>query len=234
MQIKNLFPLLICCCVSAMMFGQEVVNVKADQEINQVFTIKDIYRYEQFLLGKVQFRDGTSAEAKMNYHKLFEQMLFIDANGDSLAVGNPETIKFIIIGNDTFYYNKGIFVELIGAVNLIRLAKRQVLQEIDEQKTGAYGQSYTNNSTVANKNYYTVDGKPRLNVGEGTLFSQKKEYYISYKQDDFVPVTKKNIEKLFDDKAKDIKDYIKTNSINFANEQDLKKLIQFISEKILS
>lgn len=231
MQIKSLFSLLISCGISAVIFGQEVVNVKADQEINQVFTVNDLYRYEQFLPGTVQFRDGTSAETKMNYHKLFEQMLFINDNGDSLAVGNPETIKFIAIAKDTFYYTKGFFVELISATNLIRLAKRQVLQQIDEQKIGAYGQSYTNNSTVSNKNYYTVDGKPRLNVGEGTLFSQKNEYYMSYKQAEFVPATKKNIEKLFDDKAKDIKDYIKTNSINFANEKDLNKLIQFIQER---
>lgn len=229
MRTKNLFLLAIFCCVSATMLSQEVVNVKADQEINQVFTVKDLYRYEQFLLGSVQFRDGTSAEAKMNYHKLFEQMLFIDDKGDSLAVGNPETIKFITIGEDTFYYNRDFFLELISSTNSVRLAKRQVLQQIDEQKIGAYGQSYTNNSTVANKNYYTVDGKPRLNVGEGTLFSQKKEYYFSYKQGDFVPATKKNIEKIFDDKAIDLKNYIKTNSINFTNEQDLKKLILFVS-----
>lgn len=223
--------MLTLCGVSKVIFGQEVVNVKADQEMNQVFTVKDLYRYEQFLSGKVQFRDGTSAEARMNYNKLFEQMLFINDDGDSLAVGNPETIKFIAIGIDTFYYNKGFFVEMINSTSSIRLAKRQVLQQIDEQKIGAYGQSYTNNSTVSNKNYYTVDGKPRLNVGEGTLFSQKSEYYVSYKQDDFVLATKKNVEKLFDDKAKDVKDYIKANSINFANENDLKKLIQFVQEK---
>lgn len=231
MRTKNLFLLAIFCCAYATTLGQEVVNVKADQEINQVFTVKDLYRYEQFLLGMVQFRDGTSAEAKLNYHKLFEQMLFIDDKGDSLAVGNPETIKSITIGKDTFYYNKEFFVELISSTSSVRLAKRQVLQQIDEQKIGAYGQSYTNNSTVANKNYYTVDGKPRLNVGEGTLFSQKSEYYMSYKQDDFVLATKKNVEKLFDDKAKDVKSYIKTNSINFANENDLKNLMQFVQGK---
>jgi hypothetical protein len=213
------------------LFGQETIKaVKADEEINQVFTVKDLYRYEQFSNGIVWFRDGTTANAKLNYHKLFEQMLFINENGDSLAVGNPEIIKFISIGKDSFYYNKNFYVELVNTYKNVQLARRQTLKEVDQEKTGAYGQTYTNNSMVANKNYYTVDGRPRLNVGESTLFSLKTEYYISYKQNDFTPATKKNIEKLFGDKSKNIKDIIKDHSIDIAKEEDLIKLSRYIQD----
>jgi hypothetical protein len=208
---------------------EEIKAVKADQEINEVFTIKDLYRYPQFMEGKVFFRDGTVAEAKLNYHKLFEQVMYI-SNNDSLAVGNPETIKVIVIGKDSFYYNKGTYYELVNTYKSIHLARKQILQEVDQEKTGAYGQSYTNNSAVANKNYYTVDGKPRLNVGESTLFSQKTEYYISYKEGDFVSATKRNIEKLFSENSKQVKEYIKNNSVDFTKEGDLKKLLVFIQD----
>ncbi|HEV8283702.1 MAG TPA: hypothetical protein VGQ09_05300 [Chitinophagaceae bacterium] len=213
-------------------FTQQTVKaVEADQEINQVFTVKDLYRYPQYIQGKVFFRDGTIAEAMLNYHKLFEQVLFIDQKGDSLAVGNPETISVIVMGQDSFYYNKDSYYELIESYKKsIQLARKQMLQEMDQQKTGAYGQSYTNNSTVANKNYYTVDGKPRLNVGESTLFLQKTEYYISYKHGDFLPANKKNIEKLFSEYSRQVKDYIKENSLDIAKEEGLKKLLQFIQD----
>lgn len=230
-MLRRILLLLPICFLCSSLFAQEVIKaVKADQQMSEVFTVKDLYRYEQFVLGKVLFRDGTIAEAKLNYNKLFGQMLFINENGDSLAVGNPETIKFISIGSDTFYCTKDVYLELVSSTKNVQLAKRQLLQQVDEQKNGAYGQSYTNNSTVSNKNYYTIDGKPRLNVGESTLFSQKTEYFISYKQSDFVLATKRNIEKLFADKSQKLKEYMKDNAINTAKEQDLEKLIQFMQD----
>jgi hypothetical protein len=209
-------------------FAQQTVKaVKADEEINQVFTIKDLYTYPQFMPGKVFMRDGTVVEAALNYHRLFEQVMYISSK-DTLAIGNPEMIKVIVIGKDSFYYNKGSYYELVATYKSIELALRQTLLEIDQEKTGLYGQRYTNNSTVANKNNYTVDGQPHLNVGESTLFSQKVEYFVSYRYADFVPATKKNIEKLFSDKSKEVKEYIKNNSIDFTKEEDLKKLLGYI------
>jgi hypothetical protein len=223
--------LVLFCITHYHSFTQETIKaVQADQEINQVFTVKDLYRYPQFMPGRVLFRDGSLAEGLFNYNKLFEQVLFIDQNGDSLAVGNPETIRVIVIDKDSFYYSKESYYELVDTYKYIQLARKQILQEIDQQKTGAYGQSYTNNSTVSNKNYYTVDGKPRLNVGESTLFSQKTEYYISYKHNDFVPATKRNIEKLFEGNSKQVRDYLKSNSIDISKEEDLKKLLGYVKD----
>ena len=206
----------------------EIKAVKADENLDQVFTTKDLYRYPMYQMGQVHFRDGSIADAKLNYHKFFNQVMFIDQTGDSLALGNPETIRVIVIGKDSFYYNKELFIEQVANYKSALVGRRQLLKEIDEKKTGAYGSSYTNNSTTTNKNYYTVDGRPRLNVGESTLFSQTTEYYISYKKNDFVPLTKKNIEKLYPSRSKEIRDFIKENNIDFSKEESLRKLMQFL------
>ena len=154
--------------------------------------------------------------------------MFIDPKGDSLALGNPETIRVILIGKDSFYYNKELFIEQVSNYKSAIVGRRQLLKVMDEKKTGAYGSSYTNNSTTTNKNYYTVDGVPRLNVGESTLFSQTTEYYISYKKNDFVPLTKKNIEKLYSSRSKEIRDFIKENNIDLSREESLRKLMEFL------
>ena len=156
--------------------------------------------------------------------------MFIDPKGDSLALGNPETITVILIGKDSFYYNKELFIEQLINYKSAVVGRRQLLKEIDEKKTGAYGSSYTNNSTTTNKNYYTVDGVPRLNVGESTLFSQTNEYYISYKKYDFIPLTKKNVEKLYSSRSKEIKDFIKENNTDFTREESWKKLMEFLEQ----
>jgi hypothetical protein len=210
-------------------FGQtEIKAVKADENMEHVFTTKDLYRYPQYQLGRVEFRDGSAAEARLNYHKYFNQLMFIDANGDSLALANPETIRVIVIGIDSFYYFKEMYVEQVASYKNSIIGRRQLLKIVDEKKSGAYGSSYTNNSTTTDKIYYTVDGTPRLNVGESTLFAQTAEYYISYKKNEFVPLIKKNIEKLYSSQSKEIRDYIKENNTDFTNEESLKKLMEFV------
>lgn len=224
------YALIIFCVAGAQSWSQDAVKaVKADEDMNQVFTVNDLYRYPQFVQGSVIFRDGTTAGARLNYHKYYGQMLFIDDKGDSLALGNPETIRVIVIDKDSFFYNKESFLELIGSYESILLARKQSLREMDQKKTGAYGQSYTNNSVASNKNYYTVDGRPRLNVGESTLFSQTNEYFISYRQDNFIPATKKNIDKLFSRYVVDIREYMKSHAIDFGKAEDLKQLMAFIA-----
>lgn len=205
--------------------------VKSDEEINKVFKAEELFRYLEFLPGKVFFRDGTAYDARLNYHRLYEQMLFIDQKGDSLAIGNPAEIRCITIGSDSFYYSKGNCLELVGTFPSFKLAVKQVVKEVDQQKNGAYGTTYTNNSATANKHYYTVDGKPRLNVGEGTIFSSVNEYYLSYKNNDFIGMNKKNIEKLFPELYKELKAFFKENNINFAKETDVKSLVLFLQSK---
>ncbi len=214
--------------------GNYAKMVKADEEISKVFTVNELFRFSQFSPGTVVFRDGTAYNAKLNYHRLYEQMLFIDDKGDSLAIGNPAEIRLITIGKDSFFYNKENCLELIASYTLMKLAVKQILKEVDQQKNGAYGSSYTNNSATANKHYYTIDGKPRLNVGEGTLFSSANEYYLSYKSNDFIRVNRKNIEKLFPGYYKELKEFIKTNNTDFDKESDIKDLLLFMQSKMVN
>ena len=52
----------------------EIKAVKADENIDQVFTTKDLYRYPMFQMGQVHFRDDSIADVKLNYHKFFNQI----------------------------------------------------------------------------------------------------------------------------------------------------------------
>ena len=113
--------------------------VASDEDIHKVFRTDELYRFPQFLPGKVFFRDGTTYDARLNYHRLYEQILFIDQKGDSLAIGNPAETRLITIGNDSFYYSRNNYLEHIESYPSFRLAVKQVLKEVDQQKNGAYG-----------------------------------------------------------------------------------------------
>src|SRR5688572_33049904 len=83
------------------------VTIKTGNNVGDVLSSADIYYFPQFTRGEVFFRGGTKATAKMNYTRLHDQMLFIDAKGDTLALAEEKTIKFIVVDQDTFYYDEG-------------------------------------------------------------------------------------------------------------------------------
>lgn len=216
-------------CLSGTAQTDSTKKLKADDVFTEVFTVMDLFRYPEFRDGKVIFRDGSEVSARMNYNKLFDQFMFLNESGDSMAIGNAETIRVIVVGRDSFYTMKNSFVESLGTSNGIRFARKQTLKEVDQEKTGAYGQSYSANSTTAKKSVYTVDGKPRLNVGEKTVFSKKTEFYISHKSDEFLPASRKNIEKMFSMHSGAIREYIKQHNTEFSKESSIAELIRYIA-----
>src|SRR5690349_17088356 len=86
MKVKAAYLFLILFVNYAFVWAQDSthVTIKAGTSIGDVLTPKDIFLYPQFTRGQVSFRDGTKAVALMNYNFLFDQVLFIDVNGDSL------------------------------------------------------------------------------------------------------------------------------------------------------
>ena len=110
------------------LFAQtEIKTVRTGEKLSDVFTAKDIFRYETFLPGKVLFKDGTTAEAPLNYNRIYEQMMFLDAKGDSLAVDNPELVNVIVIGSNNFYFAAEVVLEELNDYGNVKLATHEVL-----------------------------------------------------------------------------------------------------------
>src|SRR5678816_1300960 len=117
-----LFILIGYCGLSAQ---DSIVTIKAGNKVRDVLTPADIFYYPQFTSGKVFFRDGRKAMAMMNFTRLYDEMLFINPKGDTLAVEDEKTIKFIIVDQDTFYYDEG-YVRIIVDYGDVKLAEKQI------------------------------------------------------------------------------------------------------------
>ena len=46
----------------------------------------EAYEFPQFEQGIVFLKNGINSAAKLNYHLIFEEILFIDANGDTVTI----------------------------------------------------------------------------------------------------------------------------------------------------
>ena len=208
-----------------------IVTVRTGQKVNDVLTPADIYHYTQFTNGKVAFKDGTKGVAKMNYNRLFDQMLFIGPGGDTLALADEKTIKLITVERDTFFYDEG-YIRLIADGN-VRLAEKQVWVVADIRKIGTFNKptttvavhsfsSYTNGADAAKSK--------DLIMNEDIILRKETHYYVGDKFNFFIRANKKSIMQLFNKYEKSVENYLKENKISFERKDDLEKLVQFLSQ----
>ncbi len=127
-------------CITAFAQNRETITVKTGTSISKGVPDSVLYQYPRFTNGKVQFRNGSSTEARLNYNKFLDEMQFLTANDDTLAIADEETIKLILLGKDSFYYDKGYFL-LISNNGSLKLATKQGFKILDKQKTSAYDMS---------------------------------------------------------------------------------------------
>ena len=136
--------LLLCICIglfSVPAFAQpgKTYTIKPGENIIKVISVNEIFKYPSFVIGTVIFKDGRNVRSRLNYNSLIGQIQFIDLKGDTLSLAEEETVRYIVIGTDSFCYDKG-YIELIIDGSPIRLGKKVLFKEF-EQKPGSYGLS---------------------------------------------------------------------------------------------
>ena len=207
-------------------------TIKTGQSVKDVLTTADLYHYPQFTNGKVFLRDGSKAAGKMNYNRLYGQMLFINPKGDTLALADEKNIKFIIIERDTFYYDEG-YMRLMANNGVIKLTEKQVWVLADIRKIGTHN---TPTTTVAVTSFSSfTNGKDAakskdLIMNEDVVLRKDTHYYFGDKYNLFVPANKKGLLQLFPKQHASIDNYLKENRVNFNKKEDVEKLYQFLRQ----
>ena len=184
------------------------------------------YAYPAFIKGYISFRDTRNGTVQLNYNYLFEEMMFLNNTGDTLAIADAPTIRQITIKTDTFYFSN-VFVKQIATFGEIKLAQRQYFGVVNSLKIGSYGQT-TSAPVVSYKSANTATGIKSLTVQEVVNLKKVTQFYIADKFNNFQLVNKKSLPDLFPKKSKIIKTYLKDNNVNFTREEDIKGLLAFL------
>jgi hypothetical protein len=208
------------------------VTIKTGQKVTDVLTSVDIYYYPQFITGKVLFRDGSKAGAKLNYNLLYDQMLFIDTKGDTLALADEKTIKYIAVGKDTFCYHEG-YLRMISNGDVV-LAEKQTWVVADVRKIGTHNKSTTTFAVESFSTYTNGSDAAKskdLILNEDIVLKRKAEYYFGDKFYNFVRAGKKGLLQLSPKNEQGIEIYLKDNKVNFDKKDDMEKLLQFLAQQ---
>jgi len=208
------------------------VTIRTGERVTDVLTVADIYHYPQFTNGKVFLRDGSKAVGKMNYNRLYGQMLFINPKGDTLALADEKNIKFMVIDRDTFYYGEG-YIRLLANNGITKLTEKQVWVLADIRKIGTHNRPTT---TVAVTSLSSItNGKDAakskdLIMNEDVVLKKETQYYFGDKYNLFVPASKKGLLQLFPKEQQGIDSYLKENKVNFNKKDDIEKLYKFLRQ----
>lgn len=230
MKIRLLFLFILMGYSNLWAQDSTLVTIKTGSRITDVLTTTDIFLYPQFISGKVFFKNGTKATAMMNYNSLDDQMLFIDPKGDTLALKDEKTIKFITLYKDTFYYDEG-YIRLIASNSAVKLAEKLIWEVADIRKIGSHNRPST---TFAVTSYSTLTdrlGKTHdLILNEDLVLRKKANYYFGDAYNHFVHAGKKKLLMLFPKEQNSLANYLKENKVNFDKKDDLQKIVQFLDQ----
>ena len=215
---------LFCAC-HLLAQNTNTITIKAGEDVSVLY--KHIYKYPEFAHGKVNFNDGTVAGSNMNFNLLLEAMQFIDEKGDTLALANENTIKYISIGQDTFYFHEG-YLQLVSTYGNTELVIKQKIKFTDEKNIGAYGIP-TSTHTIDNYNTLRANNTYSLKLNKDLVYSKERKSYFNKGDRDFIIVNKKNLLKMFSNKKAIIEDYLKQTDVDFNKEDDLKSLFHYMA-----
>jgi len=230
MKIRLLFLLVL--LNSGGVWAQDITyaTIKTGLSVKDVLGPTDIYYYAQFMPAKVYFRDGAKSAALMNYSTLVDQILFIDPKGDTLALLDGQTIKYISMDKDTFYFHEG-YLRHVAGNSSVKLAERRVWELADIRKIGSHNRPATTYAVNSYSSLIDIFGKSHeLIMNEDVVLRKKSLYFFGDNYYSFTHADKKNFLGLFPKQEERLSDYIKENKVKFDNGEDLKNLVQFLGQ----
>jgi hypothetical protein len=189
---------------------------------------KEMYMYPSFRQGVVEYRNGQLFKRPLNFNRMLSTIQFIDERNDTLAIANESAVKSITIDNDVFIFIPEC-LQLVANNGSVKLYRNVSMRIADVRQVGAFGTTNTSTAIESNNQVYSWMSTYSLNVNETLLLGKITTWYIQGSNNEILPANKKNILKVFSAKEDPIKDFIRTENINFNREADLVQLTAYIS-----
>lgn len=193
---------------------------------------RSLYYYRDFEDGKLIYHDSSISEARMNFHRFFDQVHFISPKNDTLTIKDPAAVAFFIIGTDTFLYNNRRFYIQQTHLAHCNLLLKPVVKYMGREKIGAYG-TYNSIASIDEFQAFSMDEfrSTFMNTNAILKFEYRSDYFLSDSSGKIVPADKANLIKLFPDQKEALKSFLKEGHIDFNSADDLVKLTEFINNR---
>jgi hypothetical protein len=215
-------------------FQTEAQSIKTYYVVNsgeipvQVIPQADQARYPEFRDGLIYYINGKTEARKLNYSVLYGEMNYLGPEGDTLALGNEQLVKKILIGEDEFYSLHGQgYAEVLSSTTPVQIARKETLKII----LGSLPRrGYSHN------NVYMGDAPTLWQIyNQQTIGLMKLVKEVSYlfidQNQRFYPAKKAVLLKLFPGQKRGIDRFARINNIDFKQAEDLQKIVEFAAQQ---
>lgn len=207
--------------------GQEsrLYRLKQDQDVRTTDWRDSIYRFPEFMNGRLTFVAGRSQERKFNYNFFSGNMDFINENGDTLILTTSRELRLVTIGSHVFYFDpREGYIEIMLQLPLA-LGVKEIFFAAIKETVADDGYGVVSHTTSATRSFRGPVTAGIINVEN--LYKKESYYYFIDQQNNVYQANKFTILRLFEDHKREIKAYLKENNVDFRNGQHMADLVRF-------
>lgn len=188
------------------------------------------YLFPEFKEGFILMNDGLKHQALLNYNSLTEEMIF-ESEGKKLAIASNELamIDTVYINERKFIPSGKIFIELLFRSTWELYAEHKCeLRELG-QSIG-YGSRSRTTSISSYSSVFSQGQLYDLKLPETFEIEPVIIYWIKKEAESDRVSNMNDLKKLYKDKKDLLKAYVKSNGIQFGNQDDITRLIGFLNQ----
>lgn len=220
-----LMGLLISCSLIAQEKKQGTLLAKSMQDFINQFPIEEIYLLPEFTNATLFYKDGTQSQANINICSADQTLRFIDQRGDTLSLINQDQVKRVLAGDKVFIQaNKHFFQELIvyGQKTLAQWQRFEVELATKHEAIPASSTArvYQPHEIFRNMAFPT----------EQEVHYSSQIVYVLIEDNQFTPASSSSFRRMFPEKKKAIKAFIKENDTDFDKKEDVVSLFYFCTQ----
>ena len=187
------------------------------------------YHFPEFSKATILLKNGKRQDIIMNYNIVTEKLVYEkDANYYDLL--NPETIDTVFIRDSKFMPVGKTFHELLLKGTKLTLFVQYKGDLLPAGKPAGYGGTSQLSATTSLSSIELAGMRYNLKLPSGFTVNATKVYWIRKENEMISFSNEKQFLKLFPDKGKELKLYIKENKIKIDKPDQLIKLVSYCNE----
>jgi len=222
--------IILLCLLANALYAQDLktFTVNPGQKVYDAIGPADRYAFPEFESGLVQFRNGNLGGGRMNYNAVLAEMEFINDKGDTLTLNDRETIRHIVIRNDTFFVDK-LYLQKVERAGKLVLARSRVIMISNHRRVGAMGQ--VSDASVDAYTTLSSSGNPLRNMVAQEILTYREHltFFLGDAFGKFRQVNRKNLSTMFGGHKQEVENYLRERNPNFFLDTDMRALLGFLA-----
>lgn len=194
--------------------------------INAQLLDRELSLFDDFKDAQIVYKDGSKSQSKLNYNFWLNQFCFLDEKTDMVhLIKGVDKIDYYEIAGKKYktdgkklieYNTDGFFTEIIYKKNVTKASQ------------GAYGAP---TETASTQSYFPIIEawkRGEYDISNLRIGKLQVEYKINEDGKVYEFDNAKQFQKIYPQYQKEIKKYIKNNSVNFSNIDQVRELKKYV------